>query len=192
MDEALVHCRKGVGGGPDNVTAHMGIGVLLESKGLLEESVDAYKKVIELDPTFSKAYNNLAWVYATKMKTNIKEAMRLAEKAKELDPNNPGIYDTLGWIYYLDTKYEKAVSLLRTAAGNAPRNPTIHYHLGMAYNKKGLQKEALSELQNALKISNNFPDAEESKEVIEKLTLSVASDTDNSLQNQDSSVSVSD
>ncbi|MCP4264768.1 MAG: tetratricopeptide repeat protein [Candidatus Brocadiaceae bacterium] len=192
MDEALVQCRKAVGVAPDNVTAHMGIGILLESKSLLEESVEAYKKVIELDPTSPMAYNNIAWIYASKMKANMDEAMKLAERAKELSPNDPNISDTLGWIYYMDSKYDKAVLLLRAAVQNATWNPTIRYHLGMAYYKKGLQKEALLELQRAFKISNTFPEAGEAKEVIEKITVSMINETDNSAQNQDSTVSVSD
>ena len=192
IDEALVQCRKAVDVAPDNVTAHLGIGVLLEAKGLFEESVDAYKKVIELDPDSPKAYNNIAWIYASKMKTNIDEAMMMAERAKVLSPDDPDISDTLGRIYYMGSRYDRAIVLLKAAVRNMAWNPTMRYRLGMAYYKEGLYKKALAELRRAFRISNSFPEVEEAREAIEKITVSMVNDTGDSLRNQDSSVGVSD
>ncbi len=171
IDNTITHYRQAISADPDNVYAHMKIGVFLEAKGLLDESADAYKKVIELAPEFAPSYNNLALLYALKM-NDIDIALKMAKRAKELDPNNPSISDTLGWIYYLDAKYDKALPLLKDAVQEAVWNPTIRYHLGMAYYKKGLQREAITEMQNALKINNSFPEAEEAKKQIDEITAS--------------------
>ena len=51
-----------------------------------------------------------------------------------------------------------------------PNNPVIRYHLGMAYYKKGdknLQKE---ELTASLKLSKEFPGAEEAKKIVAELS----------------------
>ncbi|GAX63009.1 hypothetical protein SCALIN_C46_0013 [Candidatus Scalindua japonica] len=170
-DEALAQFRRVIRVDPENTIAHLNIGILTEAKGLLEESVNFYNKVIELDPNSSVAYNNLAWLYASKMKNKIEEALVLAKKAKELNPNNPAIADTLGWIYYLDADYDNAVSELRAAARNATWNPSIRYHLGAAYYKKGILRDALREMERALKISSTFPEAEDAKEIIEKIII---------------------
>lgn len=180
LDEALTQYRNMTRIAPDDITAHLEIGILLEIKGMLEESVKAYQKVIELDSTSKvinnkniwKAYNNLASIYASKKADRMDEALKLVEKAKELVPDNLYVNDTLGWIFYMNAEYDKAVSLLRAAIRNAAWNPTIRYHLGMAYYKKGFQIEAMAELQRALRISNTFPDAEKAKEVINKIMLS--------------------
>ncbi|MHC4269220.1 MAG: tetratricopeptide repeat protein, partial [Planctomycetota bacterium] len=190
IDDALTQYRKAISIAPDDVTANLGVGILLEIKGLLDESVKVYQKVIELDAdskiAYNKnvwmAYNNLALIYATKMKNKMDEAVKLAERANELVPDNPAVNDTLGWIYYLDAKYDKAASLLRIAVRDETWNPTIRYHLGMVYYKKGLQREAITEMERALKISNTFPEAEEAEEVIEKIMLSRINDLDNRLQ----------
>ncbi len=92
----------------------------------------------------------------------------------------------------MDAKYDKAISLIRDAARISTWNPTIRYHLGMAYYKKGLHREAITEMQRALSISDTFPEAEESKNVIKKITRSMVNDTDNSFQNKESSVGVSE
>ncbi len=180
VEDALAQYRHAISVAPNNVAAHLGIGILLEAKGLLDESANAYNKVIELDPKSKVAFNNLAWLYALKMDEKEK-ALKLAKSAKALDPKNPAIIDTLGWIYYLDAKYDKAVTLLRAAVRNATWNPTVRYHLGMAYYKKGLQREAISEMQRALKVSNTFPEAEEAKTIIEKIIVSRIKDTDKGL-----------
>ncbi len=172
-DDAITHYRQAINVAPDNVTAHMSIGILLQEKNLLDESINAYRKVIELDPEFTPAYNNLAWLYAFKM-NDIDKALKMAKKAKELNPNNPFVIDTLGWIYYLDAKYDKALSLLKDAVQRSVWKPTIRYHLGMAYYKNGLQKEAIAEMQYALKISDNFPEAEEAKKQIDEIIASWA------------------
>ena len=118
------------------------------------------------------AYNNLAWLYASKMQNKMEEALKLAKKAKEIKPNNPSVIDTLGWIYYLSGMYDEALSELRAAARSATRNPTIRYHLGMAYYKKGLQREAIIQMQYALKINDTFPKAEEAKKQIDEIIAS--------------------
>ncbi len=100
------------------------------------------------------------------------KALKLAERAAELVPDNPAVNDTLGWIYYLDAKYDKAASLLRIAVRDETWNPIIRYHLGMVYYKKGLQREAITEMERALKISSTFPEAEDAKKIIEEIILS--------------------
>ncbi|MBT5305277.1 MAG: tetratricopeptide repeat protein [Candidatus Scalindua sp.] len=178
LDEALKQYRKVISIDQNNVSAFLNLGVILESKDMLEESISAYRKVIELSPESPTAYNNLAWLYASKMQDKMDEALVLAEKAKELSPNTPAISDTLGWIYYLNASYDEAVSELRAAVRNATWNPTIRYHLGVAYYKKGLQRDALTELERALKISSSFPEAKEAKEIIEKIIISRVKGTD--------------
>ena len=178
IDKALAQYRNAIGVAPNDVVAHLGMGILLESKELLDESIKAYEKVIELAPDSKVAYNNLAWLYSTKMNERMGEALELAKKAKKLDPNSPAVNDTLGWIYYMHGNYDKAVSLLRVAIRNATWNPTIRYHLGMAYYKKGFQREAITEMQRALKISNTFSEAEEAKKIIEEIIVKRIQDTE--------------
>ncbi len=157
------------------------MGMLLDLKDMLNESINSYKKVIELDPSSIAAHNNLAWLYASRMQDKLEDALKLAEKAKELAPNSPAVIDTLGWIYYLNGLYDKAASELETAVKGATWNPTIRYHLGMAYYKKGLQREALAEMERVLKISTTFPEAEDARELIEKIIINRIKGTESNI-----------
>jgi Predicted N-acetylglucosaminyl transferase len=170
-DDAVAQYRKVISIDPENVIAHLNLGMLLESKDLLDESIESYKKVIELDGSSVAACNNLAWLYASRMQGKLEDALKLAEKAKGFAPNSPAVADTLGWVYYLNGLYDKAAAELETAVSGATWNPTIRYHLGMVYYKQGLQRKALAEMERALNVDSTFPEADEAREIIEKIIV---------------------
>jgi tetratricopeptide (TPR) repeat protein len=63
----------------------------------------------------------------------------------------------------------KAISLLQESAEKLPDNPLVHYHLGMAYYKKGEKDRAKEILAHALQLSQAFPGADQAKEVLSTL-----------------------
>ncbi len=72
-------------------------------------------------------------------------------------------------MYYKKTAYLKATSLLREAAEKLPDNPVVQYHYGMAQHKNGDKAGAKRSLQASLKLSENFPGADEAKKVLNEL-----------------------
>ncbi len=182
-DEAETQYRKVINIDKENVTAHLNLGVLLESKDLFEESINLYKRVLELDSSSVAACNNLAWIYALKVPDKLEEALKLTEKANELSPNNPAVLDTLGWVYCLNGLYDKATTELEAAVKGAMWQPTIRYHLGMTYYKKGMQRKAMTELQHALKINRTFHEADEAREMVDKIKADRISGANSPLQN---------
>jgi len=56
-----------------------------------------YQEAISKKPDMADAYNNLAWLYYTRME-NLNEAQALSEKAVELTPENQAYQDTLAKI----------------------------------------------------------------------------------------------
>ncbi len=168
-EKAIIEYKKVIAISPNNVSANLNLGVLQELRNSLTEAVNAYKKVIELTPSSPVAYNNLAWLYATKTQNNLDDALKLGEKAKTLAPKNAEIIDTLGWLYYLNGEYEKAVTELKVAVKIAPWNPTIRYHLGAVFYKKGLHQMALTEMERVLKTSKTFPESKKARSIIEEI-----------------------
>ena len=51
-----------------------------------------------------------------------------------------------------------------------PDNPTVRYHLGMAYLKKGDTEKAKQELEKALELKDSFEGAQEAKEALAGLS----------------------
>jgi protein O-GlcNAc transferase len=60
---------------------------------LKKDAIDAYRRVIELDPADIEAYNNLGVAYA--MQGELDKAVGLWQKVLEMDPGNPKAKDNL-------------------------------------------------------------------------------------------------
>jgi Flp pilus assembly protein TadD len=61
-------------------------GIKVAQNGLWNEALYRWQKAVELDPTYSAAWNNLAIAYEHEGKFD--EAKKAYEKALELDPKN--------------------------------------------------------------------------------------------------------
>ena len=94
--------------------------------------------------------------------------MALAERAYRAAPRSPAVADTLGWLLYQSGALERAETLLGQAAGGAPDNPEIRYHLGLVYAKRGKKEEARREIERALE-APNFAGAEEARRTLESI-----------------------
>ena len=99
---------------------------------------------------------------------NLDEALKLAEEAEQARPA-AGIIDTVGWVHYKRDEYDKAIEKFQKAIELSPLQPTIRYHLGLAYAKQGNKEMALQELNNAIRIDPDFKEAEDTRKVIEEL-----------------------
>jgi Tfp pilus assembly protein PilF len=61
-------------------------GIKVAETGLWKEAAYRWQKAVELDPTYSAAWNNLAIAY--EHQGNFTEAQKAYEKALQLDPKN--------------------------------------------------------------------------------------------------------
>jgi Tfp pilus assembly protein PilF len=64
-------------------------GISVAQRGLWREAIYRWEKAVELDPTYSAAYNDLAIAY--EHEGILDKARKAYEKALELDPNNSQI-----------------------------------------------------------------------------------------------------
>jgi tetratricopeptide (TPR) repeat protein len=93
--------------------------------------------------------NNLAWAYFQTGRSA--PALALAEKAYALTPANAAVSDTYGWLLYQTRQNrERGLSLLEQAAGQAPRNAGVRWHLAQAYAAEGRKGDAKVAAQAAL------------------------------------------
>lgn len=137
---------------------------------------DAYEKVLTIDPKFSAALNNLAYIYAVRI-VNLDRANDLAQQARNLDPADPGTADTLGWILFKRGDYPRALSLLSESAENMPDVAEVQYHLGMANYMLGEEVPARDALTRAAGAADDFPGKEEIGPRLELLRIDPATAT---------------
>ncbi len=121
VDPAVAAYLKGLEYNPMNAKVHVSLGkIYYAEKGLYYESVTAYKKAIDLDPTYLDARMGLAEVYEDK--GLYKEAIEEYRKVVDADAKNTGALYNLALVYEkVDPKesitlWERYIGL----AGNLP------------------------------------------------------------------------
>ncbi|MEN3044398.1 MAG: tetratricopeptide repeat protein [Candidatus Hydrothermales bacterium] len=130
----------------------------------IKKASKAFKKSIELDTTFSEAYNYWGYMLAERG-LKLDTAKILIEKALKYEPENGYYLDSMGWVYYMMGKYDTAYVYLKKAADNVPDDPVIIEHLGDLYFKLSEMEKALDYWEKALKLS---PKNKNLKKKIEK------------------------
>jgi len=148
--------------------AYTSLGVLLGTQGRTEEANAQYRRALELRPSNYVAANNLA-ASLVAQETGLDEALRYGRLALEAAPSVPAIQDTVGWIYFKKGSMEEAYLLLTAAASGLGDNPTVRYHHAMVLAKRGETGLAAAELEAALSLSKNFPDAKEAATALAQL-----------------------
>ena len=98
VDPAVAAYQKGLEHNPMNAKVHVSLGkIYYAEKGLYYESVTAYKKAIELDPTYLDARTGLAEVYEDK--GLYKEAIEEYRRVVDADSKNSGALYNLALVY---------------------------------------------------------------------------------------------
>ena len=86
-------------------------------------------------------------------------------EAIKRDPNFADAYNYLGYMFAESGEnLDEAVMLTKRALEIDPNNGAYIDSLGWAYFKKGMYKEALIELEKAIKLEANSPDVSDIKE----------------------------
>ena len=129
-----------------------------------QEALKAYQQVIALAPNFPIGYNQLAYYYAANG-GNLDEALTLARRAVEC----VSIVDTLGRVLCKWGNYKGTIDQFTLALQGLPNSSTIRYHLGMADLKSDDTQSPLNDLRNALWVSRQFPEADETKAMIRQI-----------------------
>jgi len=169
LDEARKEYEEIAGRNPKAaVMARTMVGTILSMQGKSEEARKEYERTLALDPRAPIAANNLAWDYA-ETGQNLDVALNLAQTAKAKLPDVGSVTDTLGWVYYKKGLAGLAVSSLEEAVRQSPSEPSIKYHLGLAYLKSGDKKKARDSFEQALKLKSDFKEAADAKKALATL-----------------------
>src|SRR5262249_29071520 len=137
------------------------IGQLYELKQNWDQAETAYQKALEINPRQPVASNNLAYLL-TQTSGNLDLALSLAQTARRGMPDSSKAADTLGWVLYEKGAYRSAIDSFQEALklvekNKSQENPTIHFHLGLAYEKAGDVALARQQLDRVLKLDPNYP-----------------------------------
>jgi tetratricopeptide (TPR) repeat protein len=138
--------------------SELGINLLLLERDA--EAIEAFLKVIELQPNNARALNNLAHLYAEKM-NDPQTALPYAERAVEIAGKNWAMLDTLGRVHYRLNSLDLAERYLRQSI-QVQETATNHLHLAQVYRTRNDDDRALRYLERAAEL---HPDPETQREI---------------------------
>ncbi|MXV72970.1 tetratricopeptide repeat protein, partial [Candidatus Poribacteria bacterium] len=125
--------------------------------GEIEAAIKAYSDVIELNPSYSEAYNNRGVVYANKGEYDL--AIKDFNTALELNPNDFFAYNNRGNAYGDMDKVSEAIADFNTAIKLRPDYANAYNNRGNAYRKDLNFERALKDFSTAIKLDPDFDGA---------------------------------
>ena len=151
--EAEQLARQAIKLDPKNAVGYDQLGVSLELQGKIgDETQNAYKKSIQIDPNFALAYAHSGRLLRRKGLTN--ESSAAYRTAIQLSNDVPTMI-LVADVMQSQQRYLESEQLLRQALRDDPKNPTALYLLGRALTIRGSFDEAENVLKKSAKISPN-------------------------------------
>jgi len=153
-DTSLASFEQAGNADPKNVNAFLNEALICEVLGRRKDAIDAYNKVLQIDPDNALVLNNLAYMTAEGgTAANLDQALTYAERAKKHAPDSPDVSDTLGFVYFKKELNSEALRIFKQLATDHPQNSTFHFHFAMALAKSGDKQAARDEANKAMQLS---------------------------------------
>ena len=148
---------------PDDALTRQVLGTTYQELGQDNKAIEAYEKVLVLEPEDVVALNNLAWLYSLDKNPR---ALGLAERAYRIKPDNAGIQDTYGWILVQQGQLDEGRRQLKQAMKKLPGVPEVRYHYAVALLKSGEEKQARQMLEKLIEEGRSFEGRDEAERLL--------------------------
>ena len=136
----------------------------------LVDTIDLYKKAINLDPEFADAHSGLARAAVEAWRNDLGVihgttaraiAYESASKALEIDPANGQAYSVLAVLQVADGHHDAAIKSARKAVELTPGRATAYLDLGLVLAYSGESKQGVEAIETALRLNPKpTPDSE--------------------------------
>jgi TolB-like protein/Flp pilus assembly protein TadD len=115
----------------------------------------SFQRAIELNPNYAPAHQWYSHLLMSRGRTN--DSISRAKRAAEIDPLSLPAIMNVGWQYDWSRQYDSSVEWLRKVLEIEPNFEQARWALGLAYEGKGMIKEAATEFQKAVDLSGGNP-----------------------------------
>ncbi|HVG05745.1 MAG TPA: tetratricopeptide repeat protein [Burkholderiaceae bacterium] len=134
---------------------------LIRQAGVNEEARNLYRKALDLDPKFARAYAGLAMTYAMdhrlrppgEASTALARAFELAESARMIDPEIPEVYWALAFVHVQSRRHEQAIESLQRAIELNRSFADAYAFMGGVYDYIGESSKSIPLLRTALRLN---------------------------------------
>ena len=130
------------------------------------KAIDEAEKALALDPQNARAHAVIAWAnlhfrnngFSEDIASSGKKMTEAARSALAADDREPWARTVMGWAYqWIERSTNRALAELDQAVSLNPANVYFRSLRAFSYTYAGLSKEALSELEEAMKLNPHFP-----------------------------------
>jgi tetratricopeptide (TPR) repeat protein len=149
---------------PNDAEAHYNLGVILKSKGQLNQAATSYQRAITLKPEYAEAHSNLG--NTLKDLGRLDDAITHYRRAIKIQPDSADAHNNLGTtLKDLGTlnknhaQLDEAIASYRQAVALKPDFALAYYNLGNAQKERGQLDDAVSSYRRATQIHPDFTDA---------------------------------
>jgi tetratricopeptide (TPR) repeat protein len=136
--------------------AHYYLGILYQKSGQIDQAMTQFVKEIEVDPSNSWAYKDLADIKLDR--GDASDAILSLEKATARNPDAPELFATLGRAYLQVSDPVPSISAFRRAVALDDKNGSYHLQLGRALLRAGHRAEANAEAARARVLVSDVPE----------------------------------
>jgi tetratricopeptide (TPR) repeat protein len=133
----------------NNIDALRLLGLLAFKTKDYEIAERIFIKVLQLDPSFSLAWDNLAKLY--RIQNKLLKSIPAFENLIKLDPSNFEALVSLGTVYIKLSKYHEGIKLYEESLKIKPENPRVFLSLGHALKTIGEREKSEAAYQNTIK-----------------------------------------
>jgi tetratricopeptide (TPR) repeat protein len=124
---------------------------------------EMYRKAIELDPAFARAYAGLALTHADDYrnqwtadgKRSLMTASQLAETALQIDPDIPDVYAVLGYVRAVQHDHQEAIQLHVRALKLDPSYADAYAYIGATHTLMGQPAKTIPFMRTAMRLNPN-------------------------------------
>jgi len=153
VDRAQESCGHAVTLNPKLAATHLCLGIMESGTGQYAQAIGEFKKVLDIEPTSTFAYEGLADAQYHLKK--FREAEATYRRAISIRPNYWAPYNWLAVLYFNIGDTEKAAEMFRKVTKLAPENHQAFYNLGAADFMLGQWHEAEEMLKRSVAIHPN-------------------------------------
>jgi tetratricopeptide (TPR) repeat protein/predicted Ser/Thr protein kinase len=126
---------------PKEKMAHYYLCVIFRRAGNIKGAIDRHLKVLELDPEFGEAHNDLGYAYITL--EDYESAVRHFKEYLALNPGEANPYDSIADAYFRMGWLDEAITYYEEAVRIKPDFEISHFKLGYLYALKEDVAEAM-------------------------------------------------
>lgn len=124
---------------------------------------ELYRKALEIDPRFARAYSGLALTHAMDhrlqanagVRASLDRALELAETARQIDPELAEVHWALGFVHAQARRHREAIAALDRAIALNPSSADAHALKGGIYTYVGEPDQSIAPLRAALRFQPN-------------------------------------